>query len=106
MRTTFKTAALLGAILFRLAAAEPIRLHPNNPHYFLYRGTAVALVSSGEHYGSVINGAIDYKRYLAALASDGMNYTRLFGGTYVEVPALSFGIHRNNLAPRSAPTAR
>jgi hypothetical protein len=99
MRTTFKTAALLGAILFRLAAAEPIRLHPNNPHYFLYRGTAVALVSSGEHYGSVINGAIDYKRYLAALASDGMNYTRLFGGTYVEVPALSFGIHRNNLAP-------
>jgi hypothetical protein len=99
MRTTLKTAALLGAILFRLAAAEPIRLHPKNPHYFLFRGGAVALVTSGEHYGSVINGAIDYKRYLAALASDGLNYTRLFGGTYVEVPAQSFGIHRNNLAP-------
>jgi len=39
----------------------------------------------------VINGAIDYKRYLAALASDGLNYTRIFGGTYVEVPAHSFG---------------
>jgi hypothetical protein len=47
----------------------------------------------------VINGAIDYRRYLAALASDGLNYTRIFGGTYVEVPAQSFGIHRNNLAP-------
>jgi hypothetical protein len=92
-------AALLGAVLFGLTAAEPIRLHPKNPHYFLFRGTPVALVSSGEHYGSVINGAIDYKRYLAALASDGMNYTRIFGGTYVEVPAQSFGIHRNNLAP-------
>jgi len=92
-------AALLGAVLFPLAAAEPIRLHPKNPHYFLFRGSAVALVSSGEHYGSVINGAIDYKRYLAALASDGLNYTRIFGGTYVEVPAQSFGIHRNNLAP-------
>ena len=99
MRTTLKTAALLGAILFGLMAAEPIRLHPKNPHYFLFRGNAVALVTSGEHYGSVINGAIDYKRYLAALASDGMNYTRIFGGTYVEVPAQSFGIHRNNLAP-------
>jgi hypothetical protein len=94
-----RTSALLGAALLGLTAAEPIRLHPKNPHYFLFRGRAVALVSSGEHYGSVINGAIDYKRYLAALASDGLNYTRIFGGTYVEVPAHSFGIHRNNLAP-------
>jgi hypothetical protein len=94
-----RTSALLGAALLGLTAAEPIRLHPKNPHYFLFRGSAVALVSSGEHYGSVINGAIDYKRYLAALASDGLNYTRIFGGTYVEVPAHSFGIHRNNLAP-------
>jgi hypothetical protein len=27
---------------------ETIRLHPQNPHYFLYRGKAVALVSSAE----------------------------------------------------------
>jgi hypothetical protein len=92
-------AALAGAVLFQSAAAQPIRLHPKNPHYFLFRGNAVALVSSGEHYGCVINGAIDYERYLASLAADGMNYTRIFGGTYVEVPAQSFGIHRNNLAP-------
>ena len=28
-----------------------------------------------------------------------MNYTRLFGGSYVEVPGKSFGILRNDLAP-------
>jgi len=99
MRTTLRAAGFAGAMLYCATAAEPIRLHPQNPHYFLFRGHAVALVSSGEHYGSVINGAIDYQKYLTALAADGMNYTRLFGGTYVEVPAQSFGIHRNNLAP-------
>ena len=77
----------------------PIRLHPQNPHYFLYRGKAVALITSGEHYGAVFNGDFDYRRYLEALAAGGMNYTRLFGGSYVEVPGKSFGIVRNNLAP-------
>ena len=64
----------------------PIRLHPENPHYFLYRGKAVALVTSAEHYGAVINGKFDYHKYLAALDAAGMNYTRVFGGSYVEEP--------------------
>ncbi len=93
----------LGLVLCATAgpapAAEPIRLLPANPHYFEFRGKAVALISSGEHYGAVINGAFDYRRYLATLAADGLNYTRLFGGSYVEIPARSFGIQRNNLAP-------
>lgn len=80
--------------------AEPIRLHPNNPHYFLFRGIPVVLITSGEHYGSVLNGEFDYKKYLATLAADGMNFTRIFGGSYVEVPATSFGIKRNTLAPQ------
>ena len=58
------------------------------------------LVTSGEHYGAVINPDFDYRRYLAALQADGLNYTRLFGGSYVEVPAKSFGILRNDLAPQ------
>lgn len=90
------------SILFLLAAvlpAAPIRLHPLNPHYFLYRGQAVALVTSGEHYGAVLNAGFDYHRYLAALAADKLNYTRIFGGSYREVPARSFGIQRNDLAP-------
>jgi len=89
---------------------QPIRLHPENPHYFLYRGKAIALISSAAHYGAVINGEFDYHKYLAALNAAGMNYTRLFGGSYVEEPGKSFGIQRNNLAPERgrfvAPWAR
>src|SRR5271155_490830 len=79
--------------------SKPIRLHPTNPHYFLFRGKAVALVTSGEHYGAVLNRDFDYDRYLATLESDDLNYTRLFAGSYVEVPAKSFGILHNDLAP-------
>ena len=92
------------------SAAGPIRLHPKNPHYFEFRGKAVALITSGEHYGAVINGAFDYRRYLDTLAKDGLNLTRLFGGSYIEIPGQSFGIRRNDLAPEPghfiAPWAR
>jgi len=109
-----KTICLF-SVAFTVAACaqqgeQPVRLHPENPHYFLYRGKAVALVSSAEHYGAVINGDFDYHKYLAALSAAGMNYTRLFGGSYVEFPGKSFGIRRNDLAPEPgkfvAPWAR
>lgn len=29
---------------------QPLILHPDNPHYFLFRGKPLAIVSSGEHY--------------------------------------------------------
>jgi hypothetical protein len=109
MTVTMRAAALLAVVLYA-APAEPIRLHPKNPHYFLYRGKAVALITSGEHYGAVMNADFNYHRYLATLAAEGMNYTRLFGGSYREVPAKSFGIKRNTLAPEPgrfvAPWAR
>ena len=79
---------------------EPIRLDPVNPHYFLFHEKTIALVSSGEHYGAVLNADFGYRRYLATLESEGLNYTRLFGGSYVEVPGKSFGIQRNDLAPQ------
>jgi hypothetical protein len=40
--------------------AEPLRLHPDNPHYFLYRGQPLLLITSGEHYGAVLNLDFDY----------------------------------------------
>ncbi len=83
------------------APVEPIRLDPHNPHYFQYSGKTIALITSGEHYGSVMNADFDYHKYLATLQAEGMNYTRLFGGSYVEVPQTSFGIRRNTLAPKS-----
>ena len=79
--------------------AEPSRLDPKNPHYFLFHDRPIALVTSGEHYGSVLNPDFNFHKYLDTLQADGLNYTRLFGGSYVEVPSQSFGIKRNTLAP-------
>jgi hypothetical protein len=56
------------------------------------------LITSAEHYGAVLNLDFDYKTYLQTLAKEGMNYTRIFTGSYVEVPG-SFGIENNSLAP-------
>src|SRR5580692_3403212 len=98
------SSILIASFTHRTAQAKlnsilPIRLHPKNPHYFEFRGKAVALVTSGEHYGAVLNADVDFHKYLATIDSDGLNYTRIFGGSYVEVPAKSFGILRNDLAP-------
>jgi hypothetical protein len=80
-------------------AAEPIRLHPDNPHYLLFRGKPAILLTSGEHYGCVLNRDFDYLRYLDTLQAAGFNLTRTFAGTYREVPG-SFGIVDNTLAPK------
>jgi hypothetical protein len=48
----------------------------------------------------LLNQAFDYETYLETLARDGMNYTRIFAGTYAELPGESFGIQNNTLAPQ------
>lgn len=89
--------------------APPIALHPDNPHYFLWQDKPTVLVTSGEHYGAVLNLDFDFATYLKTLASDGLNHTRTFSGTYREIPS-SFGITDNPLAPKPnryiAPWAR
>ncbi len=84
-----------GAILW---ASEPLSLHPENPHYFLFRGRAMVVIGSGEHYGAVLNADFDYLRYLDELAACRLQHTRLFSGSYVE-PQGAFHIARNTLAP-------
>lgn len=59
-------------------AAEPIKLHPENPRYFLFRGKPMALVTATEHYGAVINRELDFEKYLADHAARGLNLTRTF----------------------------
>ena len=66
------------------AQSTPISLHPDNPHYFLWRGKPTVLIGSGEHYGAVLNRPFDYVKYLDALHQHGLNHTRLFLGLYVE----------------------
>jgi len=78
--------------------AEPIKLHPDNPHYFLWRGKPTILITSGEHYGGVLNQDFDYKKYFKALELHGFNLTRTFSGAYCESDK-SFNIQNNTLAP-------
>ena len=91
-------------------ANDALQLHPQNPHYFLWRGKPSILITSGEHYGAVLNLDFDYVKYLDTLAKDKLNLTRTFtGGAYVE-PQGAFNIARNTLAPAAgrylAPWAR
>jgi lysophospholipase L1-like esterase len=65
-------------------SATPLRRHPSNPHYFEFRGQPAVLVTSGEHYGAVMNLDFDYVPYLNELQARNFNLTRLFSGMYVE----------------------
>jgi hypothetical protein len=100
------------AALFLAAApllAAPLRLHPSNPRYFEFRGKPAVLITSGEHYGAVINGDFNYVAYLDELHARHLNLTRTWAGAYREAPG-NFGIVGNTLAPRPeafiAPWAR
>jgi hypothetical protein len=76
-----------------------LRLHPENPRYLEFRGAPTVLMTSGEHYGAVLNLDFDYIPYLDELQRCGFNLTRTFSGSYVEIPG-SFRIADNTLAPR------
>lgn len=82
----------------RIVTGAPIALHPQNPHYFLWRDQPAVLITSGEHYGSVLNLDFDYHKYLDTLSAEGMMLTRTFSGTYCE-PDGAFNIAHNTLAP-------
>src|SRR5262249_11930539 len=83
-----------------LIAGEALALHPENSHYFLFRGRPTLVITSGEHYGSVLNLDFDYVRYLDTLKADGLNGTRTWSGVYCE-PTTAFNITRNTLAPQT-----
>lgn len=91
------------------AVGEPIRLHPQNGHYFEFRGEPVVLTGSSEHYGALVNLDFDYLRYLDEVQACGLNLVRVFSGAYRETPG-AFGIEENTLSPETgrflAPWAR
>ncbi|MCI0625644.1 MAG: glycoside hydrolase family 5 protein [Acidobacteria bacterium] len=106
-RIAFLLVAAACSLPLIASAAEPLRLHPVNPHYFEFRGKPTVVVSASEHYGAVLNLDFDYFAYLNTLQADGLNHTRAFtGGEYVEY---SHGA-KNTLNPASnrfiAPWAR
>src|SRR5437588_11262234 len=88
--------ALLASVV--ALAQTPLRLHPANPHYLLFRDKPTILIGSTEHYGAVLNLEFEYKPYLDELQAKGLNLTRTFSGTYREIPG-TFNITDNTLGP-------
>jgi hypothetical protein len=82
------------------SADQPLQLHPANPHYFLFRGRPTVLITSGEHYGALINLDFDYVTYLDELESMGFNLTRVFSGAHVETAMFTPVGSHNTMAPR------
>ncbi len=80
------TAALLAACVHGAppAAYDPIRLHPDNPRYFFWRGQTTLLIGASEHYCAVVNAPFDYKTYLDTVAADRGNVICLMTGILVE----------------------
>ena len=93
-------AFLLSATLAPAAPSPALALHPENPHYFLWRDQPTVLITSGEHYGAVLNLDFDYATYFSELAAKKLNLTRTFTGAYVE-PSGAFGIADNSMAPKA-----
>ncbi|MGQ9629387.1 MAG: cellulase family glycosylhydrolase [bacterium] len=56
----------------------PIRLHPENPRYFLYKDKPLVLIAATEHYGAVLNRNFDYTAYLNEAADKNATLSRCF----------------------------
>jgi len=100
-----KNIGLLGAIFVLFVAqvlGQTIKLHPANPHYYLFNGQPTILITSAEHYGAVINLDFDYVKYLDALKAYGMNYTRPWPGAVIEM--VDEYVHGNPVGPKPGRT--
>ncbi len=95
-KSFWSIALVLVGFLANVSAA-PLALHPENPHYFKFKGRPTLLITSGEHYGAVVNLGFDYVKYLDTLAADKLNLTRTFLA-YREQPG-AFNIAGNSLSP-------
>lgn len=95
---TWLAASLILSLQAVCAPTMPLALAPENPHYFEFRGKPLVVISSGEHYGAVLNRDFEFVKYLDTLARDGLNGTRTWAGAYCE-PADAFKIADNTLAP-------
>jgi len=79
---------------------DVLKLDTENPNYFFYKGKPTVLLTSGEHYGAVMNTAFNYEKYLKTLKEEGFNYTRIFIGPYSETGGNNFGISNNTMNPK------
>ncbi len=88
MRSVITLSVLSAALVLQLASCNksiPIGKHPDNPHYFIYNGKPLVLITTDQHYGAVINLDFDYIPFLDRLHEFGMNLTRIYPGAYIEM---------------------
>jgi hypothetical protein len=60
------------------SAAQPIRVHPENPYIFEFRGQPTLLRTFGPHYGWVFDSSLSAIPHLDVFQRDGMNLTRIW----------------------------
>jgi hypothetical protein len=82
---------------------DTLRLHPDAPSRFLWRGRPRFLLGSTEHYGAILHAAFDHDAYLDTIAADDLSLTRVFA-FFRELPdSLEGGVCGvNTLAPSPA----
>jgi hypothetical protein len=59
-----------------------IKVDPENPHYFNYKGKPIILVTSDHTYFGVTAPDFDYVKFLDKLAANSNNFTRIYPGAY------------------------
>jgi len=84
----------------RPAEGKVLRVHPDNPRCFLYQDKPMKLLTSGEHYGAVLNADFDYDVYLDELQRNGLNLTRTFTFYREKPSSIPEPGEQNTLAPR------
>lgn len=77
-RNAWKALFLVGVAISIAHAEQAVRIDPENPHYLLFRGKPLALVSASEHYGSVINRPFNFEKYLDDAVAHKITMTRTF----------------------------
>ncbi len=88
MKTLSLKSAWYSAVIILLISCSSggtIKKHPDNPHYFIYKGKPVVLITTDQHYGAVVNLDFDYIPFLDRLQEFGMNLTRIYPGGYIEM---------------------
>jgi hypothetical protein len=63
-----------------------VMVNPSNPHYFIYKGKPLVLITSDHHYGAVIDMDFDYAKFLNYMSDNKMNLTRIYPGGMFEPP--------------------
>ncbi|MGH7957224.1 MAG: hypothetical protein ACREH8_09445, partial [Opitutaceae bacterium] len=79
-------AALIAACAHGASPApyDPIRLHPDNPRYFIWRDKPTVLIGATEEFCAVVNAPFDYKTYLDTIAADRSNVISVITGILLE----------------------